>query len=293
MKPAPFLYHRPETVDEALELLLEHGDDAKIVAGGQSLVPAMNFRLAQPAVLVDINGLTTLDYVRIEEGAVRIGATVSQRAVERSPDVARRAPLLHEAMPWVAHPQIRNRGTVCGSLAHADPAAELPAVALATDATLVVRNANGERRVSACDFFKGLFWTDLESRDLLVEVVLPPLPPRSGWAFDEIARRHGDFAMAGVAVRVALDDAGRCAQARIAFLSVGGRPVRAGAAETLLVGELPSPGLVRSAAREAAAGLEPPTDIHATGDYRRHLAAHLAEACLGRAFARAREGGAA
>ena len=191
MKPAAFEYAAPAALAEALALKAEHGDEAKFLAGGQSLVPAMNFRLAQAALLVDLNGLAELDFIRLDEsGELRLGAMTRQRRLERDALVAGRASLLHEAMPWVAHPQIRNRGTLGGSLAHADPAAELPVVALALNARLRVQSVSGERWIEAADFFQGLFTTALASDEMLVEIALPPLPARTGTAFVEFARRR-------------------------------------------------------------------------------------------------------
>src|ERR1700681_1572520 len=216
MKPASFEYFRPRTVDEALALLAEHAGDAKPLAGGQSLIPAMNFRLATPAVLVDLNALSDLAYIRSDEQGVRIGGMPRQRAAERSPIVARDAPLVAETMPFIAHPAIRNRGTIGGSLAHADPAAELPAVMLALNAGFSLRSIKGLRSVSADDFFTGLFSTAVEPGELLTEITVPKAGRRAGFAFQEISRRHGDFALVGVAASVTLDEAGYCAGARIA-----------------------------------------------------------------------------
>jgi aerobic carbon-monoxide dehydrogenase medium subunit len=225
MKPASFDYHRPDTLDEALAILAEAGEDAKPLAGGQSLVPAMNFRLARPAILVDLNRLAPLAHITEDaDGGLRIGAMTRQRAAERSAAVASKAPLLHQAMPWIAHPQIRNRGTVGGSLAHADPAAELPAVMAALDARFVLQSRSGGRTVSAQSFFKGLLTTDIAAGELLTEVQIPPMPAGAGTAFLELARRHGDFALVGVAVLVVLDRSGVCAAARIVLLSVGDGP---------------------------------------------------------------------
>ena len=186
MKPAPFEYHAPGSVDEVLALLAEHGDEAKVLAGGQSLVPTMNFRLAQPEVLIDLNRVAELDHLRVEGSELRIGAMTRQRTVERSALVAERAPLLTETLPWIAHPQIRNRGTFGGALAHADPAAELPAVTLALGARFRARRRGAERWIAAGGFFTGLFETALGPDELLVEVALPELGPRTGWAFREV-----------------------------------------------------------------------------------------------------------
>ncbi|HEX2189097.1 MAG TPA: xanthine dehydrogenase family protein subunit M [Longimicrobiaceae bacterium] len=287
MKPAPFEYHRPGSVEEALELLVRHGYDAKLLAGGQSLIPAMNFRLAQPAVLIDLGGVGELDHLREEEGVVRIGAMTRQRAAERSAAVARGAPLLAETLPWVAHPQIRNRGTIGGSIAHADPAAELPAVMLALDARFRLRGPAGGRSVRAEEFFTGLFGTALEPEEVLTEVEIPAPAPRTGWAFGEVSRRHGDYALAGVAATVALDEGGRCRGARVALLSVGGGPVLAAGAAAALEGEEPSAGAVRAAADAVGREIDPPADIHASAAYRRRLAEVLVRRVLPRAFERA------
>jgi CO/xanthine dehydrogenase FAD-binding subunit len=288
MKPAPFEYFRPQALDEALELLRRHGSDAKPLAGGQSLIPAMNFRLATPAVLVDLNGLGELSYITENSDEIRIGGMCRQRMVERSPLVAARAPLLAETMPHIAHPAIRNRGTVGGSLAHADPAAELPAVMLALNATLVVRGAEGARAVGAGDFFVGLFSTSVQPGELLTEVRIPRPAKRSGFAFCEISRRHGDFALVGAAAAVRLDDQGRCAEARVALLSVGDRPMLARHAASALTGRAPSGESIRAAAAEAAAkDIDPPGDIHASARYRRQLANVLTRRALERAFERA------
>jgi CO/xanthine dehydrogenase FAD-binding subunit len=289
MKPAPFAYFTPTTVDEAVALLAEHGGEAKPLAGGQSLIPAMNFRLARPAVLVDLNRIAPLAYVRSGGAELAIGAMTRQRAVERSDEVARAAPLLAEAMPAIAHPQIRNRGTIGGSIAHADPAAELPAVMLALGAQFRARRAGGERSIAAGEFFKGMLETALRPDELLVEVMIPALPARSGTAFLEVSRRHGDYALVGVAAIVTLDPTGRsCTAARIAFLSVGDGPVLATAAGATVTGQSPSAELLRAVGEAAATrDVDPPSDIHASAAYRRHLVAVLTRRVLKQAFERA------
>lgn len=311
MKPAPFEYKAPATTDEAVDLLAEHGWDAKLLAGGQSLVPAMNFRLAQPAVLLDLNRIDELAYIRTVDspngngsgdskvsdgdgggGAVglRIGAMTRQAALERSAAIAAHAPLLAAALPYIGHPQIRNRGTIGGSIAHADPAAELPAIAVALGAELTIRNSEGERRIAAAEFFEGLFSTALGPTDLLVEIDVPASPAGTGWSFQEVARRHGDFALVGVAATVRL--AGEvCEAARMVFLSVGGGPVIASNAEASLVGQPLDTVHIAEAARLAAnADIDPAGDIHASAAYRRHLAEVLARRALAEAAARARNG---
>jgi CO/xanthine dehydrogenase FAD-binding subunit len=290
MKPAPFEYHRPASVEEALGLLAEHGYDAKLLAGGQSLVPAMNFRLSTPAVLIDLNRIPGLDAIgEMDGGGTRIGAMVRQRAAERSPIVAARAPLIAETLPYVAHAQIRNRGTIGGSIAHADPAGEMPAVMMALGARFHLRGPNGARIVEPPDFFTGLFGTALEPDEMLVEVEIPAAAPRTGWAFDEVSRRHGDYALAGVCAMVTLDDDGRCRAARIALLSVGEGPVLAAEAAATVIGQPPTEEVIRAAAEAAARrDIDPPGDIHASPDYRRQLVDVLVRRVLPRAFERAR-----
>jgi len=288
MKPAPFAYHRPATVDEALALLAQHGGEAKPLAGGQSLIPAMNFRLARPAVLIDLNRIATLAGIRGGADGVRIGAMTRQRAVERDATLAQHVPLLAEALPHVAHPQIRTRGTVGGSLAHADPAAELPAVMVALGAAFELRSPRGTRSVAAEEFYTGLFTTALAPDELLVEIAIPPAGPRRGSAFAEVARRHGDYALAGVAAVVALDDAGRCREARIALLSVGDGPVLARKAAKAITGEAPTADAIQEAADAAASkDVDPPGDIHASAAYRRQLVSVLVRRTLQRACERA------
>jgi carbon-monoxide dehydrogenase medium subunit len=288
MKPAAFEYHRPDSTDEALALLAEHGYDAKLLAGGQSLVPAMNFRLAQPAVLIDLNRIPQLDYVAQADGGLRIGAMTRQATVERNPLVATHAPLLAETLPFVAHAQIRNRGTIGGSIAHADPAGEMGAVMLALGASFYLRGPNGTRAVAAAEFFTGLFGTALEADEMLTEVEIPAAAPRTGWAFDEVSRRHGDYALAGLAAAVEVDEDGRCTAARIALLGVGDAPVLARQAAAALIGQAPTDAAIRAAADAASQrDVDPPGDIHATPAYRRHLTNVLVRRVLPRAFARA------
>jgi len=292
MKPAPFDYFAPTTVEEALSHLAEHGYDAKVLAGGQSLVPMMNFRLVQPSILVDLNKIQDLAYIHADEnGGVRIGAMTRHHQVEVDSLVAQRMPLLHESMPHIGYPQIRNRGTLGGSLSHADAAAELVAVTVALNGRFRVRNQDGERWIPAEDFFVGLFTTVLEPRDLLVEVELPPMPDHSGWSLMEVARRRHDFALVGVAAVVSLDDDGRCDRARMVFLSAGDGPVVAGRSADLLQGQAPSGEAIRAAAEMAAyEEIDPGSDIHASADFRRRLANVLARRALEQAFERAASG---
>ena len=289
MKPAPFEYYAPATVDEALAHLAEHGWDAKVLAGGQSLIPMINFRVAQPAVLVDLNRVADLFYIRPDNGGgVLLGTMTRQSQVEHAPLIAERAPLVHETIPQVAYPQIRSRGTFGGSLAHADPSAELVAVSIARGSRLRLRSQAGERWVPADEFFVGLFTTVLEPDELLLEVALPAMPPRSGWSFLQVTRRHHDFCIAGVAVQVTLDEQGKCDQARLVFLSAGDGPVIAQQAAETLIGQLPSAEAIRAAAETAATvDIDPGNDIHASAEYRRHLSKVLARRALTQAFDRA------
>lgn len=273
MKPAPFEYFAPETVDEAVALLAEHGDEAKPLAGGQSLIPAMNFRLARPSVLVDLSRISSLQGIHQVNDDLVIGAMTRQRDVEKSSLVKAGAPLVHCAMPLIAHPQIRNQGTFGGSLAHADPASELPAVALALDAHLKLQGPGGERIVAAKDFFLALFETAVQPDELLTAITLPPPMPRTGAAFQELSRRHGDYALVGAAATITLGTDGKIRNARLVFMSVGEIPVDAVVATQSLVGEKVSDEVLRAAARQAASEeIDPTNDIHATAAYRRHLA---------------------
>ena len=293
MKPAPFDYVAPASLQEALAALAEHGAEAKLLAGGQSLIPVMNFRLAQPALIIDLNRVPGLDGIEAApDGSLRLGALCRHTTVERDSRVADRAPLLHEAVPFIAHPQIRNRGTVGGSLAHADPAAELPAVAVAARARFKLLSAAGERWLAAPEFFTGLFATALKPDEILVEIELPPSPPAAGWCFQEIARRHGDYAQVGVAAMVSLDTDQSCREARLVYLSVGDGPIEAHQAAELLVGEVLSEELLESASAHASsAEIEPTDDIHASADFKRHLARVLSQRALRKAAERARAEG--
>ena len=289
MKPAPFEYFAPTSVEEALSHLAKYGYDAKVLAGGQSLVPMMNFRLVQPSVLVDLNNIPDLAYIKPDEnGGLRLGAMVRHHQVEIDPLVEKRAPLLHGTMPNIAFPQVRNRGTFGGSVSHADPSAELPSVSVALDGRFRLRSQNGERWVPAGEFFVGLFTTVLEPDELLVEVALPSMPARSGWSFMEVARRPHDFALAGVATVVRLDEASRCEEARIVFLSAGDGPMLAQRAVESLKGQPPTAESIRTAAEIATSEeIDPSSDIHATAEFRRHLANVLCRRALEQAFERA------
>ncbi|MBC7781556.1 MAG: FAD binding domain-containing protein, partial [Proteobacteria bacterium] len=238
MKAAAFAYVAPRTLDEALAALEAHGDEAKLLAGGQSLAPVLALRLASPAVLIDLNRVAGLAQLEIDsDGSTRAGAMVRCRTLELSPELAQVQPLLHAAMPWIAHVQIRNRGTLGGSLAHADPSAELPALALVCEATLRVRSARGEREIAAEAFFRGVFTTALAAGEVLSEVRYPAWPRHRRWGFIELARRHGDYAIVGVACWVELDSNGRVEQARVVLFGAADMPVRARAVESALIGE--------------------------------------------------------
>ncbi len=293
MKPAPFEYYNPTTVEEALAHLAEFGYDAKALAGGQSLIPMMNFRLAQPVVLVDLNNVSELSFIQSDEdGGTRLGAMARHAQVEHHPLVAERTPLIHETMPKIATPQIRNRGTFGGSIAHADPSAELVAVSLALEARFHLRGKNGERWVPAHEFFVGMFTTLLEPDELLLEAVFPAMPPRTGWSLMEVARRPHDFALVGVVAVVTLDHRDQCQGARLVFLSVGDIPVEAHQANELLKGQALTAEVMRAAAEKAAtADIDPGSDIHASAKFRRHLAGVLARRALEQALERAKANG--
>jgi len=283
LKPAEFQYHRPRSVDEAFSLLKEFGDDGKILAGGQSLMPLMNFRLAQPAHLIDINFIDGMDYVRNENGAIKIGCLARQSSVLAESLVNQRCPLLAEALTYVGYEQIRNRGTVCGSLAHADPAAELPAVLLALDGLVTVGNSTGRRDIAARDFFQSYLTTALTSDELVLEASIPAQPARAGSSFVEFARRFGDFAIVGVAaLLVASKD--EIAEARIALTGVGDKPWRQRKLEETLIGKKGAPELFNKTAREVAASISPNADIHASEAYRRSLANVLTRRALSNAW---------
>jgi aerobic carbon-monoxide dehydrogenase medium subunit len=291
VKPAPFAYARPDSLDDALAILAEH-EEARPLAGGQSLVPAMNFRLAQPSMLVDLNSIRELTGVEQAGEGLTIGAMTRHRELERSALVAQLSPLVTETMPFIAHPPIRTRGTIGGSLAHADPAAELPAVMLALDATIGVRSGAGARTIPAAAFFVGLYATALSAGELVVNVSVPAMPTGAGWAFDEVARRHGDYALAGAAAVVVLDGNGLVRTARVALLSLHERPILALEAARTLVGERPTPDAIAAAAAAAAdRDADPSSDIHASSDYRRHLAGVLVRRVLTRAVTRATAAG--
>ena len=275
---------------ETLDLLQQLGEDAKVLAGGQSLVPLLNLRLARPAHLVDINSVQELSSIAAWDGGVSVGALVRQRAAERSDLVSQRCPLLAEALPLIGHPQIRNRGTIGGSLAHADPASELPAVAAALGAQFVVRKSGGQRAIDADAFFVTFFTTSMEPGELLTEVHFPGWPGGTGWSFQEVSRRHGDFAMVGVASLVRLDGSGNIADARLAYTGMAPAPQRAMDAERQMVGQPATPSVFAEAAEAAATALDPQSDVHASAAYRRHVAKALTRQALAQASQRAQGG---
>ena len=289
MKPAPFAYHVPSALTEALAVLDELGEEGRVLAGGQSLVPLMNFRLAQPTHLVDINRLDELDYIRRDDGVLAIGARARQSALERSQEARGVAPLLVEAVAQVAHPPIRHRGTVCGSVAHADPAAELPAALLALDAEVVASSRQGERRIPIHEFISGPFTTTLAPGELVREVRVPVSGAGSGYAFAEFSPRHGDFAVSGAAVLLQLEG-GRVERASVALCGVAGMPVRAAGAEQSLRGARGSEEELEAAAAAAVEGLTPSADLHGGSAYRRRIARVCVRRAINLAFSRARGG---
>jgi aerobic carbon-monoxide dehydrogenase medium subunit len=288
MKPAPFDYFRPASVAETVALLARYGGDAKLLAGGQSLVPLLNFRMLRPSVLIDINRLAEFEFLRDHEGGLRIGALTRHHTLEASALVGARFPVIGEAMGHVAHLAIRNRGTIGGSLAQADPAAELPMLAVLLDAEIHTCAPAGPRIHRARDFFLGPLTTALAEDEMVSEIILPALPPRTGWAFEEVAQRAGDFAVAAVAATVTVSEGIVC-EARLAMMGVEETPLRLRAVEARLAGETFATDLIRSAAREACAAVRPATDLRASAEYRRHLVGVLAERVLATTWSRALE----
>jgi len=292
MKPAPLTLHIPRSPEEALDIIAAIGDidEVKILAGGQSLVPVLALRLAQPMHLIDINGLGA-EFAAVEhaDGVLRIGGLVRHRELERSAVVAQHCPLISEAVPQIAHPAIRNRGTIGGSLAHADPAAELPAVVLALDAQIRTVGPDGARTIPAGEFFQGFMTTALEPAEILVGVDVPDLPPNSGTAFVEVSRRPGDFALVAAAAVVTVAD-GRIVGARLTLAGVGDRPIRMEAAEAALRDVPADVALVSQVARSVTARLNPHADGHAPSAYRRHVAGVVSARALLSAYERAVDG---
>jgi CO/xanthine dehydrogenase FAD-binding subunit len=281
MKPAPFEYFAPTHVGEALDLLADYGDEAKILAGGQSLMPLMNMRLARPRVVIDINRLAELVYVSpCADGTFAIGALTRQRAVERSSLLQAHYPLLVATMPCIGHVQIRNRGTIGGSIAHADPAAELPALSLALEAEFVVQSAIRQRVIAAAEFFRTYLTTALEPVEMLTEVRFPAWKRQWQWGFQEVCRRDGDFALVGTVALLQMDDDAVCREARLTMFGVGGTPLRLQRVEKMLVGRSIDDGVLKDVARAVAETLEPDSDIHASAEYRREVGGVVARRAL-------------
>ena len=287
MKPPNFRYWDPATVDETVRFLEQNADDTKLLAGGQSLMPVISMRLARPEFVVDINGLTELDYIRVDGDRLRIGALTRHDALMHSPDVQRLCPLMAKALPYIGHTAIRYRGTIGGSIVHADPSAELPAIARALDAELVVTGPRGRRSIPADEFFVTYFMTAIEPDEMLTEIVVPAQPERGGSAVLELARRHGDFAVAGVAVAVSPDGGGQLESARVCAFGVDEVPRRIEEAEALLAGQRPTAELVADAGAATARSVEPESDMHASGEYRQQMAGVLTRRALGQALAEA------
>ena len=289
MKPIRFEYYAPTSVEEALTNLAELGYSGKVLAGGQSLVPAMNFRMSRPSALVDINNIPELQYIRSDgNGGLKIGAMTRDSAVEYDAKVKQAFPLISEVMPNIAHPQIRNRGTFGGAIAHADPAGQLPAIALTLNATMKIHKKGQERTVKAEDFFLGAFTTAIEPDEMLTEVSLPGLPQRTGYSYQQVSRQRGGYAQAATAVIVAIGEDGRCKDVRLTLISVSDVPILSIEAKRILVGQKPTPEAIEAVAEAAAKSeIDPASDIHATADYRRHLTRTLIVRSLGEAFSRA------
>ena len=286
MKPGPFTYHAPTAKAEVLELLGDEDHDVRLIAGGQSLVPMMNFRLAAPEVLVDLGRVSELRALSHDGDTLSVAAGVRQSELLRDRDVATRWPLLAEGVRHIGHPQVRTRGTVCGSLAHHDPTAELPALAVALDARMTVDGPGGRRTVAAEDFFVSYYEVALEAGEMLTDVQFPPTPAGSGWSFHEVARRRGDFALAGVAVLMTPDDGGNVGDSRVVLLGVDARPFRARAVEEALSGQRVDESLLGEIGPLVAGAVHPNSDTHASGEYRAELAAELTTRAVAEAWER-------
>lgn len=287
MKPAPFGYVRARSVEEAADALAN--GDARILAGGQSLMPMLNFRLVKPAVLVDINRIPGLDRIELREGRVRLGATVRHRVTATDPVIRAQTPIVHAAMQHVAHLTVRNRGTFCGSVCHADPAAEMPLMTLLLDGRIEAFSVRGRRTIAARDFFAGALLTTLEPDEMVTSITIEALPPQTGWSFQEFAKRHGDFALASVAVTLEARD-GAAANVRFGAMGVGETPLRLAELETLVAGKQVSQEVLEAVESRMHDLLQPNSDIHASADYRRFLAGRLARRALAEAWDRARAG---
>ena len=286
MKPPKFDYFAPDSIDGALSLIAAHGEDARFLAGGQSLVPMLNFRVAAPSALIDLNRIAALRDIRIDgSGDLHLGAMVRTRQIETDPVIRAANPLLQAAAPHIAHVQIRNRGTIGGSLAHADPAAELPGIVLVCGADIHLQGPDVRRVVSADDFFDGIFSTAIAEGEIIAEIVFPAWPKTRHWAFREVSRREGDFAMVGIAAWFDTGADGAISAARIAAIGAGDTPLRLPAAEAVLTGGTPGPALFAAAAQAGIADLQPGDDIHASAEYRREVGGVL----IGRVLAAAWE----
>jgi aerobic carbon-monoxide dehydrogenase medium subunit len=289
MKPAPFDYHRAATLEHACDLLAAAPDDSKIMAGGQSLIAMMNFRLARPKIVIDVSNIENRNQITAEEGGLRVRATTVQRHVETSALAQERIPLLCYAIHHIAHFQIRNKGTIGGNLVNADPASELPATSLVLEAEFEIMNSEGKRTVPAAEFFITSMTTAVAANEVLASVRFAEPPAGSGWGFHEVSRRSGDYALAGCAAVVTLDAARKCSRARIGLFGVATTPVRARIAENALVGKEYSADLLQAAAREVQADIDPESDVHVTAAYRRSVAEALTMRSLEDAFRRAGE----
>ncbi|MFB3108732.1 MAG: xanthine dehydrogenase family protein subunit M [Candidatus Binatia bacterium] len=289
MKPPVFKYVRVDSIGGALSALAENRGEAKILAGGQSLVPMLNFRIASPRVLVDINPVRELDYIRVEVGWVRIGARTRQRALDRSLDVKRKCPLLAEAVKWIGHPEIRNRGTVGGSLVHADPTAELALVAILLDSQVKIQGTGKSRTVGAADFFQGIMATSIAEDEILTEVSYPVAPARSGYGFRELCIRHGDFAVVAAAVQLTVGGNGRCTEARVAVAGAGPTPLRIRGAEEVLVGNNGTDEVFDAAAARVPGEVQPFADLQGSEAYRREMARVFVRRALDDAWSRLKE----
>jgi CO/xanthine dehydrogenase FAD-binding subunit len=288
MKPASFEYHAPREIGEALTLLERYGDEAKILAGGQSLVPLLNMRLARAKAIIDINGIPELSYIREDNGSLSVGALTRHRAIEKSALIRERCPLMAEAIRWVGHVEVRNRGTIGGSLAHADPAAELPLVVTALGGEMKLVGPQGARTMKAEEFFVTFLTTGLAADEILAEVSIPAWPPHTGYSFQEISRRHGDFAVAAAAVLLLLNKSRECENTSIVLGGVGATPIRAKRSEALLKGQKISRELIEKAGLLASEDCDPSSDVHGTADYRREIVKVLTRRALDEALARAK-----
>jgi aerobic carbon-monoxide dehydrogenase medium subunit len=290
MKPVSFEYFAPNSVQEALAIKNQYGDEVKPLAGGQSLIPAMNFRVIQPTVLLDLNGIQEMRFVNESDGKLNIGAMTTQASVGKNPLVKKFNPLIDEVIPNIAHSQIRNRGTFGGSLAHADPASELPVVVFTLGAKFKAESVDGSRWIEAEDFIETMFTISLKENEILSEIKFPAFPENTGWSFMEIARRHGDYAMAGLAGLITLDESGTCVAAKIVYLNVGERAIIARDGAKMMVGEKITKKLIEEVAEYATENeIMPFGNVHATPEYQQHLSKVLTNRVLAKANQRAME----